>query len=108
MGDTVSGMYGDASCLCVIAMTESQEPTDGGLWADAAKGQSAVVRASLGNQVAAKMDSKTVDSSSLEWSAAEEVTDLHGSPRMEESVPCLSDKYSVLTACIGESRHRMT
>lgn len=77
-------------------------PAGGGVWADTAKEQSAIVRASLETQVAAKMDAKTVDSSSLDWSAAEESTDLHGSACIDEDAPRLSSETSVLNACMGK------
>ena len=77
-------------------------PAGGGVWADTAKEQSAIVRASLETQVAAKMDAKTVDSSSLDWSAAEESTDLHGSACIDEDAPRLSSESSVLNACMGK------
>ena len=47
------------------------------------------------------MDAKTVDSSSLDWSAAEEVTELGGSPRIDEDAPRLKSNCSVLAACTG-------
>ena len=75
---------------------------DGGIWGNAAKEQSAIVRCSLENQVAAKMDAKILDSASLDWSAAEEVTELGGSPRIDEDAPRLESNCSVLAACTGK------
>ena len=75
---------------------------DGGVWADAAKEQSAIVRYSLESQVAVKMEAQTVDGLGLDWSAAEEVTDFDGLPCIDEDAPRLSSASSVLVSCIGK------
>ena len=95
-------MHIDVICTYLKHYPKQREPADGGIWADAAKDQSAIVRASLENQVTAKMDAKTVENSRLEWSAAEDVTDLHGSPHIDEDAPRLNQEASVLRACIGK------
>ena len=70
------------------------------MWAAAAKEQNVRLRASLEKQAATKMDVKTVDSSKLDWSAAEDNSDTDIAIDYQDTVPRLK-QGSILTACFG-------
>lgn len=87
--------------ISIGSVSRSLDCADGGLWAEASSRHNLLLRASLEQQVAAKLDLKRVDTSRLDWTQQND-----GDLEVElafsgQKLPQLKAGMSVAEACKG-------